>query len=1383
VRLIRTLGLVTLAALMAMAFLGASSAVAETALCEEDEAECAEPVTHVHEATLSGAKAKFLSSVLNIECDVLFLGDALGEGLGEPLVIEGTFTYSNCNNSCTTTEENGPAEIEVSKTGHETAEVTGEGLVHVTCGGFINCRYNHVGLSGTANGPLLSAQANGEVSIAGQTLNKESGVLCPSTTKLDITTTPLEQAFIASEPLPIEPQEEETEGRCNPALIASASCISGGSVNPATGNLVEEQTDIPTLGGRGPGLHVTRSYNSRLASRQTASGPFGYGWSGPYSASLSFSAGSAIATVRQDNGAAAVFYKQEGKYVPPAWDLATLKKSGENWIFTLPSQLQLEFDKSGQLTKETDRHKNAITLTYKEGHLETAKDAAGRTLTFAYNAGKVESIKDPLGNTVKYGYESNNLVKVTLPGEEKANWTFKYDAFHQLTEATDGRGNTTTIAYESQRVKSQTDALERKYSFEYKEKEGVKETTITQPNSSKTLQKLNAMGEPTETTLASGTELAQTTKRKFTNAYALEELTDPNGHVTKYGYDSEGNKTSEKDANENKTEWTYNSTHDVKTETTPKGETTTYVRNAAGDPEEIERPAPKSKTQKTEFKWAENGDLEEETDPLNQETTFEYDSYGNLKAEIDPEGDKRTWGHNEDGRITSEVSPRGYEAGKEPTEYETEIARDPQGRPEVVTDPLGHKTKRKYDAAGNLEVLTNSNEHATTYVYDKANQLVEVKYANGNTAKTDYDSMGEVKSKTDGNNQMTKYERNLLEQVKEVIDPLERKTTMEYYAAGNLKKTKDPENRTITYSYYANDRLEKVDYSDASTADVTYEYGKDGEVANMTDGTGTSEYTYDELDRLTEVENGAGEIVEYEYDLGNQITEITYPNGKVVTQGFDEAGRLESVKDWLGGETKFAYNRNSALKTTTFPAASENKDEYAYDEAGQLEATTMKKGAATLASIAYARDKAGQLETATQTGLPGAAEVKYKYDERERLKEGAGTSFEYDPANNPTKLGTTTLKYDKASQLEKAGTTKYAFDKFGQRTKAEPEGGTATTYGYDQAGNLVSVTKSGSIEDTYAYDGDGLRASQKISGAKAQLTWDVSGELPLLLYDGTNDYIYGPEGLPFEQIAGETATYLHHDHLGSTRLLTNSSGEAKGKYTYTPYGEVEEHTGTASTPLGFNGQYRNESTGLIYLRKRVYDPKTAQFLSVDPLVAETGETYGYAGQSPVNGGDPTGLCQNRAIQLPPGVTNPAHTTSSANTRATVLVFTSRQRWRRYDLTFPAGTLWTLDTQTGLWYTTVPEEVTLSNGQVGYINQRAWLVPSPELPTWTPPPPVPRFGTPIPLDGPPGPGAIQIPPPSRPPIITVIPNTPTQSYHETLPRPSYPPNLPTLPGPY
>jgi RHS repeat-associated protein len=112
----------------------------------------------------------------------------------------------------------------------------------------------------------------------------------------------------------------------------------------------------------------------------------------------------------------------------------------------------------------------------------------------------------------------------------------------------------------------------------------------------------------------------------------------------------------------------------------------------------------------------------------------------------------------------------------------------------------------------------------------------------------------------------------------------------------------------------------------------------------------------------------------------------------------------------------------------------------------------------------------------------------------------------------------------------------------------------------------------------------------------------------------------------FEQINNSTGTvlYLHHDQAGSTRLLTGSTGKVEGSYSYSAYG-TPEHTGTATTPLGYDGQYTSSDTGLVYLRNRVYDPATAQFLTVDPAVAVTRSPYNYGGDNPVNRRDPDGL--------------------------------------------------------------------------------------------------------------------------------------------------------------
>jgi len=229
------IGLAALAALMAMAFAGASSTMAEsTSLCTADGSGCG--ITHVHETTLSGAKAKLLAGLITVSCDVLFLGDTLS-ATGSPLVIHGNFTYTECG-SCTVEQlEGGEATLEILKEGHETAKVTGEGVVFFDCGGIaLECEFDHEGLVGTAKGPLLSGETNGSVTITNQVVHKHAGggPLCPNESKLDIVTTPLSATYIASsgggELLYCVDYEHNTNG-----FYKDPECIKG----PEAGNLYD----------------------------------------------------------------------------------------------------------------------------------------------------------------------------------------------------------------------------------------------------------------------------------------------------------------------------------------------------------------------------------------------------------------------------------------------------------------------------------------------------------------------------------------------------------------------------------------------------------------------------------------------------------------------------------------------------------------------------------------------------------------------------------------------------------------------------------------------------------------------------------------------------------------------------------------------------------------------------------------------------------------------------------------------------------------------------------------------------------------------------------------------------------------------------------------
>jgi RHS repeat-associated protein len=1023
-------------------------------------------------------------------------------------------------------------------------------------------------------------------------------------------------------------------GGAKPSAPGHPCPVCGDPVTVATGNLSESQTDL-SVGGRGVGLSLTRTYNSQ-AGAEGSKGIFGYGWTSSFGDHLAVNKTSKVTTLFQADGSTVAFIEGSGgAFTPPAWTQDTLSGTeATGYTLTLASQVKYKFaGSSGRLESVTDRDGNATTLAYSEaGRLESITDPTSRKLTLAYNgSGLVESVKDPMAHTVKYTYEAGNLKTVTRPAEEALRWQFKYDASHQLTELTDGRSGKTLNEYNaSHQVIKQTDPAGRELGFAY---EAFHTTITNKTTGSITDEHFTSNDEPYLITRGFGTASATSESLTYNAGGYITSVTDGNEHTTTYEYDASGNRTKMVDPNKNETKWTYDATRDVETMTTPKAETTTIKREAHGNPETIERPAPGSTTQTTKYKYKATGELESREDPLKRVWKYEYDGHGNRTAELDPLTDKRTWAYNEDSQVTATVSPRGNVTGGKPAEFTTKLERDSQGRPVTVTDPLGHTVKYTYDGDGNVETLTDGAGHTTNYTYNADNQPVKVEAPHKTLTETEYDGAGQVIGQTDATKNVTKYKRNAVEEVIEATDPLGRVTKKEYDAAGNLKSLEDAAKRITTYKYDAADRLTDVSYSSGKPASISYEYDQDGDRTKMVDGTGTTKYTYDQLDRLTESEDGHKELSKYEYDLADQKTKITYPNAKSVTRAFDEAGRLEKVTDWSANVTRFTYNPDSQQSTTLFPSATKVEDQYAFDDADQMTEAKMLKliegGSETLASLAYVRDNNGQVEKTTTTGLPGAEIVENAYDASNRLTI-SGSEYKYDSANNPTTIGAGTYKYDKANQLETGPSLTYAYDELGERTKATPSSGPATTYGYDQVGNLTSVERAkegevSEIKDTYAYDGRGLRASQTISGTTTNLAWDMTESVPSILSDETESYIYGPGGIPVEQISGGgTVTYLHHDQAGSSRLLTGSTGVVTGKCTYGAYG-APTCEGATTTALGYDAQYTSSDTGLIYLRARTYDPTTAQFLSVDPLAAISGERYGYAGDNPLTHGDSVGL--------------------------------------------------------------------------------------------------------------------------------------------------------------
>ncbi len=214
----------------------------------------------------------------------------------------------------------------------------------------------------------------------------------------------------------------------------------------------------------------------------------------------------------------------------------------------------------------------------------------------------------------------------------------------------------------------------------------------------------------------------------------------------------------------------------------------------------------------------------------------------------------------------------------------------------------------------------------------------------------------------------------------------------------------------------------------------------------------------------------------------------------------------------------------------------------------------------------------------------------------------------------------------------------------GYHSIAVKSDGTTWTWGYNnngQLGNgstttaLVPVQSQLSSSSSYLYNGDGLEAGKTSAGTTATLLWGDLGSdrLPLLLSDGTNDYIYGPTGTPVEQVnvtstpPASNPSFMTYTPSDSSWLTTNAAGNQTGFYRYDAFGNLA--LGTPTSPFGYAGQYQDATplgTGFSNMRARWYDPQSGQFASRDPAFSQTNQAYAYAGDDPISGFDPTGLC-------------------------------------------------------------------------------------------------------------------------------------------------------------
>lgn len=925
----------------------------------------------------------------------------------------------------------------------------------------------------------------------------------------------------------------------------------------------------------------------------------------------------------------------------------------------------------------TDPNGNVTTNTYDiSGNLLSTTNPLGNTTSYSYNSfNEMLTKTTPLGETTSYSYDaSGNLLSITDAIGNTTSYAYS-DTAHpgDVTSITDAGGNVTSYTY---------DADGDVASVSVSPSAGLTDTTTYAYDAD---GERTCMASPIATSgsiscpAAGSAAAAGTTATSYNADGEVTSVTDPDGGVTTYAYDPDGNKVQVTNPAGQVTSYTYNADNEQTNITRADGSTLSDTYDADGNLTSQTGPA----GQVTTYVYNALSELGSITDPLGRTTSYGYDADGNRTTVTDPSGRVTTYAYDQASELTGITYSDGvtpnvsytYDAdGQRATMTDgtgtTSYSYDSDGHVTSVTDGSGAMVSYTYDPNGRVTAVGYPSGQTVTRTYDGAGQLTSVGDWLGNTTKFSYDA--------DGNLTGIAYPNGVT--ATSSFDPADRLTSIS-------DKTATATLATFAYTRNNLGEVTTAAQSGAAQGTASYSYTQLSQLGS--DGGGTYSYDpagdlTGQPGSITQAYNAASELTSStqpgtvrppatdrvgaanETVRGSKITShaITTRHARELVLAFISAGgpakSAQSVTSVTGGGLAWKLvaradarqgtaevwqaSTTTALKSATITAALKDKG---YD--GSITVATFTGASSSAGAHATASGSRGAPAVSLTTTGPdsliwAAGEDPSRATARtaaagqtvvHQFLDAAAKSTDWSQATGPIPATATKVKIaDTAPTSDKwnlaaveitaaaPGTEhiSYSYDKEGDLTTISPAGQPGTTLTYDQAGRLVGYGASA----TYAYDGDGLRASKTVSGTTTAYSWDRSGPLPLLIAAGATSYIDGPGGLPVEQIAGSTPAYLLSDGQGSTRLLTGPSGNVTGTYSYRSYGEITSHTG-ATTALEFDGQYADQESGLQYLRARYYDPATGQFLTQDPLLAETGQAHGFAGDNPVNAADPTGL--------------------------------------------------------------------------------------------------------------------------------------------------------------
>lgn len=746
------------------------------------------------------------------------------------------------------------------------------------------------------------------------------------------------------------------------------------------------------------------------------------------------------------------------------------------------------YDSRHQLLTVTDGNNHTVaTNTYGTlGRVLTQRDAANQLTSFSYGyqgyGGSYTTanvVTDPRGIQTYYYNDANwrltqRDVYQTFPTVlRRDTWTYN--------------GNGDVLSY--------TDPNGRVYSYTYDSKGNV--LTATADSGSGGLALTSTYTYDAKNNLLTATDPLSHT---WTNTYdtAGNRLTakDPLNNTTTYAYDSNGQLTSVTDATSRTVTFGYSTAGDLTTITVPGGASWALAYDGAGRLTSVTDPL----SHATSFTYDGMGRTLAVTNALSQTTTFVYDLVGNRTRVTDALSRQTNFAYDALDRLTSVtdalsgVTTYGYDANSNLTSVTNALNRvwqytyDPLNRVATAKDPLNNTTTYTYDAANNvtqvqkpdgvvnrfvydrlnrltgIDLQNNSSldiQYAydiasrrtsmidatgtTTYSYDIANRLTSVTAPVTGTVSYGYDAAGRRTSLTYPSTHQVTYGYTTRGELQTVTDWLSNTTTYSYDTAGRLTGIALPNTTSTTLAYDNADRLTGITHSRGMTTleAITYVLNAVGNRTSMADSAGTTTWTHDNLDRLTQASYPNSDLTGYGYDAVGNRTSHTI-NGSTTTNTFDTANRMTA-----SGSTTYTYDANGNQTGKTVGGTTTT---YSYDALDRL------------------------------TGISGPVTASYAYNgdglRTSKTVSGSTTTFTWDPTGIGQVLGDGNeyvWGYGLISRITAAGTATYAHaDRLGSiRLLTDSAGSVVGTQQYDafgapraQSGTQLSLTYTGEQVDT-----------------------------------------------------------------------------------------------------------------------------------------------------------------------------------------------------------------------------------------------------------------------------------------------------------------------------